>query len=356
MGEIRRRISRGRALALVAGAMGVMAVAVLAGCGGSSSGAEATAATSDTGAASSDSGPKQSIIMLNGPLSDPYFGALKQGSDAAAEELGIEYQYSAPPNLANFVPEYTTLINQAIGRKPDAIVIGNFVPEAFDPLIEKATAAGIPVVVVNAGLESWEADGAVGYVGFLAEELGEVAAEASLKEGVTTLLCINHAPVNPELEARCKGAEKIMSQHGGKVEELPLPYAESGTPAAVTQGIQGFISSHPEVDGVLTLGSAITTDALTAIDNLGKEGEIKVGAVTLSTAELEDIKGGSMAFAVDEQPFLQGYYGMLIASQYAKYQMRPTAPVLVGGLLIDKGNVDATLAVQNEYPGIRGAE
>jgi simple sugar transport system substrate-binding protein len=336
----------------IVGAMLAFALLV-AGCG---SGSSTKSTSANAPAASGHAGSKQTIIMLNGPLADPYFGAMKQGSDAAAKALGIDYQYSAPSDLKNFVPDYTTLINQAIGRKPDAIVIGNFVPSAFDPLIKKAVDAGIPVVVVNTGLDTWKADGAVGFVGFVPEGLGQAAAGASLKAGIRHLLCVNHAPVNPALGARCKAAKQRMAAAGGTVAELNIPFADSGNPAAVTQNIQGYLSSHPDIDGVLTLGSAIATNALSAVKKAGKTGKVKVGTVTLSSAVLDDVKSGELAYAVDEQPYLQGFYGMTVASQFARTRLQPTAPILTGGLVIDRSNVDAARAVQEQYPGLRGAE
>lgn len=301
-------------------------------------------------------GAPQTIIFLAGPLADPYFGSMKLGSDEAARLLGVDYQYVAPSNIQNFVPDYTTQINQAIGRKPDAIVIGNFVPSAFDPLIKKASDAGIPVVVVDTGLDSWEEDGAIGFVGFVPEGLGEAAATSSINAGVQHLLCVNHAPVNPTLAVRCQAARERMEAAGGTVDELNIPFADSGNPAGVIQSIQGYIASHPEIDGILTLGPAIAANALEAVRRAGKSDQIKIGTVNYSRLILEGIVKGDFAYAVDQQPYLQGFYGLTIASQYARFKVRPTAPVLTGGLVIDETNVEAVLAVQNENPGLRGAE
>ena len=55
------------------------------------------------------------------------------------------------------------------------MVIGNFIPSAFDPLIRQVTSAGIPVVVVNSGLPSYQADGAIGYVGVLPRKTAKLA-------------------------------------------------------------------------------------------------------------------------------------------------------------------------------------
>ncbi|MEV1243366.1 hypothetical protein ACIBO2_32960 [Nonomuraea sp. NPDC050022] len=54
---------------------------------------------SDTGAspgASGDAGRKLSVVVVSGPLSDPFFGAMKSGSDAAGKELNVSTEYISP--------------------------------------------------------------------------------------------------------------------------------------------------------------------------------------------------------------------------------------------------------------------
>ena len=137
-----------------------------AGCAASGSGTSGSAGSGGgtaTGGTASASGGL--IIDVNGDLANPIFPAVLEGAKAAAKELGINFQYSAPPNESNFVPDYSALIKEAIARHPAAMVIGDFVPSAFDPLIKEATRKGIPVVVMNTGINSWRTDGALAFVG-----------------------------------------------------------------------------------------------------------------------------------------------------------------------------------------------
>jgi simple sugar transport system substrate-binding protein len=295
------------------------------------------------------------IIDLNGPLSDPFFGAVKQGADAAAGALGIDYQYSATANETNFVPDYSTLIRQAIGRHPSALVIGNFVPSAFDPLIKQAVAAGIPVVVMNTGLESWQADGAIAFVGAPPGSLGEAHGAGAVKAGVRHLLCVNHAPVNPALGQECQGAGAKLAASGGTMTELDIPTADNANPSAVTEDIHGFLASHSDIDGVMTLGSAISTDAIAAVKAAGRFGKVVIGTGDVSTADLQAVKSGDLGWVIDQQGYLQGFDSLQIAAQYVRYKIYPTQTIMTGGVVIDKDNVDAVLAVQTAHPGLRGA-
>ena len=302
------------------------------------------------------SGPAGGLILdINGPLSDPFFGAMKLGTDDAAKALGVNYQYVAPADVKNVVADYTRLLQESIGRHPAAMVVGDFVPSAFDPLIKQAVDAGIPVVIVNSGADSWQKVGALTYVGENALVTGEAAGTFAAKAGVHHLVCVNHVAGNPQLNQRCQGAQMTLSQAGGTSTVLNIPTADSGNPAAVQQDIQGFLTAHPETDGVLTLGSGIATDAQAAIKAIGKTGQIKLGTTDVSTAVLQAVKSGDISFDMDQQAYLQGFLSLEIAFQYLKYGIYPTQPIVTSGLVISKENVDKALAVQQQYPGSRGA-
>src|SRR5256885_10227306 len=96
-------------------AMNMLALVALAGLTAACTSAESTGGSA--------SGPysKYLIIDISGPLSDPFFGAFKLGSDAAAKELGIKYEYSPAANEDNIETDYNRLIQAATGRQPPGL-------------------------------------------------------------------------------------------------------------------------------------------------------------------------------------------------------------------------------------------
>jgi simple sugar transport system substrate-binding protein len=329
----------------------VLVALMCAAC--SSSRGNKAAGSSSAATSPSSSSSAGSIIELSGPLSTEGFSQAKLGSDDAAKALGVSYQYSAPASLNNFAADYTALINEAIARKPAAMVIGNFIPSAFDSLIKKATAAAIPVVVVNSGLPSYQSDGAIAYVGTSSETDGEAGANAALKAGAHHLLCVDQT-TNPLVEDVCLAAKPVMQKAGGTYDQLNVPLTDIGNPAALTQDIQGDLSSHPDLDGVFTAGSGFGTDAAQAVQNLGKGSSIKVGGNEVTSATLNDIHSGAMAYVIAEQPYLMGYDAIKIAAQYLKYGQYPVTPVITSGAVVDQSNVARYLAIDKQYPGVPG--
>jgi simple sugar transport system substrate-binding protein len=344
-----RAVGRRLPTTRLAARTGVLAAAVALAVAACSSSADSKPASASTHSASAGG----LIIELNGPLSTEGFSQIKMGSDTAARELGINYEYSAPPNLNNFTADYTNLFREALARHPVAMVVGDFIPSAFDGLIRQATSSGIPVVIINNGESSWQKDGALTYVGPSYPGDGVAGADAARKAGVTDLLCVDQT-TSPAVEQICTSAGQAMRSAGNKYYQLNVPLNDLGNPAQLTQDIQGFLSSHPQINGVFTAGSGFGTDAAAAVKNLGKTADIKVGGNEVTPTILQDVKNGAITWEVGVQPFLQGFDALQVAAQYVQYRINPTAPVITGGFIIDKANINQELAIQAKYPGLLG--
>ena len=74
-----------------------------------------------------------------------------------------------------------------MAKKPQALAIGNFIPPVTEPLIKQAVKKGIPVVMVNSGLTSWKATGALTFIGEDPNAQGAEAGRLSVAAGVKTV-------------------------------------------------------------------------------------------------------------------------------------------------------------------------
>lgn len=292
------------------------------------------------------------VVVVAGPLADPFFGAVDKGAKAAADQLGASYEYTAPKDFSNGAADLAQLIDAAVTKKPDVLVVGDFIPPAEEPGIQKAVAAGITVVVFNSGAQSWQKLGAVGFVGENADASGRAAGAALAKAGVKKMVCVNHVPENPVLQVRCDGAISALKAAGGAGDTLTIPSSQSGDAQGVTQKIKGYLLSHPDVDGVFTLGAAIAADAENGVGESGKD--VKIGTTDLSVQVLDDVKAGKLEFAIDQQGWLQTYQAVTIGITDRVLGMHPINGLETSPLVITKDNADKVLEVQSKY-GVRGA-
>ena len=295
------------------------------------------------------------IVSVLGPLSDPFFPPFHQGlvDAAAAQKVKLDY-LSAPENSA-FAVSYAKLLQQAIAIHPAGLIVGDYDPSAFDPLIKKAVKAGIPVILDQDGQPNWQPDGAIAYVGQNVADVGAPASAAFTKAKKINVLCMDKGAGNPYLEQICKSLRAAVTKAGGTVTIYEIPLADSTNPATESADVVAQLQKNPKLNAVFTEGAQDATDAIAGIKSLGKTGKVAVGTLALNTQVLTDIQSGSLTFALDEQPYLDGYYGLTMMAQYDRYGLLPTNPLYLGYVTVDKGNVARVEAVQAEYPGIRGS-
>lgn len=295
------------------------------------------------------------IIVVSGPLSWDFFAAVKLGFDEGAEAFDLDYQYVAVTDTANMTSEYPRLLQQAISRNPSMLLVGEFFPDGMDPLIREATAKGIPVLLHNSGNFLWEENGSLGFVGEDPYQMGYKAGEIQAENGVKRGLCFNTVPGNPTVEARCTGFIDALTEAGVDNVYRTIGTGDANNPQALMQAIKGILQAEQNIDGIYTLGAVPAMSAVRAVSEVGKTGEIMVGTADLSNEALRAIQSGELAFAMDQQPYMQGFLSMQIAHHFLKYGMHPIGHVATGPLVIDQTNVEKTLAVNEEFSGIRGS-
>src|SRR5512141_1265177 len=90
----------------------------------------------------------ETIAVFTKNLTNPYFQAVRVGTEAAAKTLGVKViQYV--PTKPDSIPEQLSQVEDVIVKKPDAIVFIPVDSKALVPAVEKINAAGIPVTNIT---------------------------------------------------------------------------------------------------------------------------------------------------------------------------------------------------------------
>jgi simple sugar transport system substrate-binding protein len=288
------------------------------------------------------------IAVIGGSNDDAFWNIIKKGIDDATPGVvanGGSVNYLRLVNYDNFAPDVAQLIRTAIGMKVDGLVIPDWVTEAEDPVIKEAVAAGIKVILMNAGgAEKAHELGAINYVGSDEYVAGQAGGTYFGTHGQKNVLCINTLPGTANIEARCKGVIDGITAAGGKGAQLPLPSTSFGDPTAVAEAIKAEMIKDGTIDGVITISAGDADSAAIAIEQAGMTGKTMLGTFDLNQAGLDRVKGGTQMFAIDQQPYLQSYLAVsLLASAIDFGTDLPTFPVLTGPGIVDASNIDATL-------------
>jgi simple sugar transport system substrate-binding protein len=311
----------------------VLAVAAL-GLAACSSTGGAEDSGDDAGGGAVANTPKFKVAMItHAPAGDTFFDIIRKGADAAASKDNIEYQYSANDNAA----QQATLVQNAVDSKVDAIAVSMPNAQALSSALANAEAAGIPVVGFNAGYNDWKDLGLIGYFGQDESLAGAAAGQRLVSEGAKKVLCVIQAQGQVQLEDRCKAVATGVGA-GASVENI---YVNGVDSSAVQSTLTAKLQQDPSIDHVMTLGAPI---ALIATQSISESGSSAKLATFDTNAELVSaIQDKTVEWAVDQQPYLQGYEA--IDSLWLYLNNGNTIgggnATLTGPAFIDSTNIDA---------------
>ena len=288
------------------------------------------------------------IFVIGGKADDPFWSKVKKGADEAAKVVelnGGTVTWLGPQNYDNLGPDAADLIRTALSQNPSAIVGPDWVPEAMDEAFKAVVEAKVPLIIYNAGgMDAAKKVGAMNYIGSDEYLSGVAGGENFMKHGSKNVLCVNTLPGASMTEARCKGIADSMSKAGAKSTQLPLPSTSFGNPTAVAEAIKAALLKDDTVDGVITISAPDGNSAANAIMQAGAGDKIKLATFDMDETALQRIKEGSQAFAIDQQPYLQGFLAVSLLNAYVNFGLDlPTKPVLTGPGIVDASNVDATM-------------
>ncbi len=284
----------------------VMSLLILSACGG---GNQTTGGTS-----SSSGGTSRNLkfyVVTHGPASDPFWSVIKRGVEQGAKDMGVQAIYQAPATFDMVAMSH--LIDSAVATHPDGLVVSIPDPTALGPSIKAAVAAGIPVISINAGAEAAKSLGILVHIGQTEYQAGFAGGQKMGAAGVKHALCVNQQVGVATLEQRCKGFSDAMKQVGATVKEIGV---NGGDPTQTQRTIEAALQRDPTIDGILALGPLGSLPAIKALQDLNKAGQIKLATFDLSSDVLNAIKAGQMLFAIDQQPYLQGYLPIVLLTLY----------------------------------------
>lgn len=272
-------------------------------------------------------------VVTHGGAGDSFWSIVKNGAEQAGKDMGdsVTYQSNGDPT------QQSQLIDAAVNQKPDGLVVSMANPEALKASVQRAVAAGIPVIVINSGEAQAASYGALSYIGSDEEVAGQAVGAALKKQGAKNVLCVIQEAGNVSLETRCQGVKEAL---GGTVTNLQVD--NNNLPGAQSL-IEAKLQQDSSIDAVVTLGAQVADVAIKAI--AGAHSKAKLATFDLNADVAKAILDGTLLFAVDQQPYLQGYLAVVMLTQYKSNLnvLGGGKPVLTGPNLITKANAAQVL-------------
>ncbi|MFI8006044.1 sugar ABC transporter substrate-binding protein [Streptomyces sp. NPDC086010] len=317
--------------------MGAVLAAVLAAslAGCSSTGgkrAEERAARQAAEGRSAVNTPRWTFAMVtHSGDGDTFWDIVQKGAEQAAGKDNINFLYSHNAEGQ----QQAELVQTAIDKKVDGLIVSLAKPDSLKAVVTKAVKAGIPVITVNSGSAESKTFGALAHIGQDESIAGEAVGDELGKRGRKKALCVLHEQGNVGHEQRCAGAKKAFD---GTMENL---YVDGTNLPDVQASIEAKLGADKNIDAVVTLGAPFAAAAVKAKKTAGSKAEIDTFDLNASVAA--GLQDDSLGFAVDQQPYLQGYEAvdLLWLYRYNQNVLGGGLPVLTGPQIITADDADA---------------
>ncbi len=263
---------------------------------------------------------------------DSFWDKIRAGAEDAAAQHGIDLKYSNN----DAADQQATLIQNAIDSGVDGIATTLVTPAALAPAVQRAVDAEIPVIGFNAGIDEYEDLGALMYFGSDETVAGQAVGEKITEAGGAKALCVIHQQGSVALEARCAGVKDTFANTENiQVEGTSLPSVQST--------LQAKLAQDPDIDWIVTLGAPYALAAMQSINAAGSEANVATFDLNVQAAQA--IADGTLAFSVDQQPYVQGYEAVDSMWRYLSNgnDLGGGSAVLTGPSIVDETNIDFIL-------------
>ncbi|MER8182091.1 sugar ABC transporter substrate-binding protein [Kitasatospora sp. NPDC094015] len=310
----------------------LLVLLLLAGC--SSTGgrrAEQARARAATAGGAVDT-PRWKVAMVtHAGAGDSFWDTVRKGAEQAAAKDNITFLYSNDAQTQNQVQ----LVQAAIDQRVDGLLVSLAKGEAMADVLAKAKAAGIPVISINSGQEFSARFGALTHIGQDESTAGQAAGRALAARSRHSVLCVIHEQGNIGQEQRCEGAR---STFGGTFRTL---YVDGVNLPDARAAIAAKLQADPSLDTVLTLSAPLAATGLQAVQDARRP--LELDTFDLGTQVVAGLQAGTVGFAVDQQPYLQGYEGvdLLWLYRYNLDVLGGGGPVLTGPQVLTKDDAAA---------------
>ena len=273
----------------------------------------------------------ESIAVFTKNLTNPYFQAVRVGTETAAKKLGVNViQYV--PTKPDSIPEQLSQVEDVIVKKPNAIV---FIPvdyKALVPAVEKINAAKIPVTNIT---DRSAAGDFVAFVGADDYNIGLAVGKRLLDAmgGKGNVIILEGVKGSLTSTNRVRGFNDALKEYPN----VKLLASQPGNFQRLNalQVVENLMQSFPQIDGVLAANDPMAVGAIEALEAANRKALV-VG-INGSKEAVDLIKSGKLLASGDFNGFIQGCIGTEIAVRNLRKQSTPKE-VMLKPIVVDKTN------------------
>jgi len=252
------------------------------------------------------------------------------------------------PQSESNVNEEINIVESAIDRGAKAIVLAPSDTTALIPVVKKAKAAGIKVVIIDSKLDGDPSN----YESFLATD-NKAAGEACAKEMIARVKAATGSDTGEiAVESYVAGVGSEVGRVGGfkdyiaknsKLKIVTTQYSQSDQVTALNQ-VTNMLSSNPDLVGIFGANEPSAVGMGRAVAQAGLAGKIVAIGFDGNGVLQNFVKDGTIQAICVQSSYNMGYMGVKTAYDLAVAKKKATSYVDTGFLLVTKDNIATTPA------------
>lgn len=275
------------------------------------------------------------FTLVSPLVGHPYWVTVEDGMKAANKEFGVNTEYVGPTQIS--VDEQIKAMETAIAAKVDGIITMALNPEAFQPVIDKAVDAGIPVVLIDTDAPKSKRNV---YAGTSNKQAGVEAGKAMIKAtgGKAAIGIITGAIDAANLNERIDGfKEAIKDQPNMKI--VATEPSDSDLLKG-TEKAQRMLKAHPDINAFFGVSATDVDAAAKIVEEQKLTGKIKLVGFDDLAETVDYIKKGVVDATIVQKPYQMGYLGVKLLKEIKEGKNPEQKIIDTGVTVVSKDNAD----------------
>lgn len=268
----------------------------------------ALAGCSDSQSTSNASPAKRTIAVIPKGTSHEFWKSIHAGAVKASRDLDVEIIWKGPAREDDR-DDQIKVVEQFVTRGVDGIVIAPLDDTALVRPLKEAVAEGIPVVVIDSGV-NWD-----GYASFAATDNfhgGELAAEelATRLGGQGKVVVLRYVEGSASTTKREEGFIDAIRSNHPDIEILSDNQYGGATLEGCLSSAENLLDRFAEIDGIFAPCEPVTVAFMRTLDQSGRKADTVLVGFDASEALVDGLRKGQVDGLVVQSPFAMGERGV----------------------------------------------
>ncbi len=276
---------------------------------------------------------KLRVALIPKGTTHDFWKSVHAGGVKASRELGNVELIFRGPEKEDDREQQVSLVQNFVSSRVNAIVLAPLDDKALLPAVQQATAAKIPVVIIDSGLAG---EAGKDFISFAATDNykgGQLGGQrlAEVLGGKGRVLLLRYQEGSASTVERERGFVEAIGKSPGIQLVDPKRYA-GPTRATAQEAAENLLTANSDIQGIFCPNESSTFGMLLAMRSRGLAGRVRFVGFDASPGLLEALSKGELDGLVVQNPMKMGYLGVKTAVDYL--QGRPIEKLQDTGVVI----------------------